>query len=94
MADWLSGDNGVWLIGLCALWTGVMAGFFYAFSVLVMPGLERKESSPPAAMAAMQGINNAVQNPLFALFFMGAPLLCLMVVVRAAVADDGNLLFV
>lgn len=48
---------------------GLMAGFFYAFSVCVMPGLDRID--PSAAIAAMQGINEAVRNPVFfATFFL------------------------
>ncbi len=52
-----------------ALGAGVMAGFFYAFSGLVMPSLARR---PPAqAIAAMQTINVVVLNPLFFVLFFG-----------------------
>lgn len=50
---------------------GLMAGFFYAFSVCVMPGLDR--ISPNAAIEAMQGINEAVQNPVFFITFFLTP---------------------
>lgn len=54
----------------CSLWFALMAGFFFAFSAVVMPGLDRL---PPAeAAGAMQAINAAVANPLFALGFWGA----------------------
>lgn len=66
---------------LSTLWVGVMAGFFFAFSVVVMPGLD--VADPAAAMEAMQGINDVVVNPAFALFFFGAPLLCLGSIARA-----------
>ena len=46
------------------------AGFFYAYSCSVMWGLD--DAPPVAAIEAMQGINRAVRNPLFALSFFGA----------------------
>jgi uncharacterized membrane protein len=49
---------------LCALWFGLMAGFFFAYSATVMPGLAGP--SPQNGMAAMQAINDAVANPFFA----------------------------
>lgn len=50
---------------------GLLAGFFYAYSNSVMWGLD---GAPPlAAIEAMQGINRAVRNPLFAASFFGAP---------------------
>jgi len=50
---------------------GLVAGFFYAFSVCVMPGLDR--ISPNAAIEAMKGINEAVQNPVFFITFFLTP---------------------
>ena len=50
---------------------GSMAGLFYAFSVSVMPGLDR--SKPDAAIQTMQSINRAIQNPVFLVSFLGAP---------------------
>lgn len=51
------------------LFVALIAGFFYAFSVCVMPGLDR--IAPSAAIEAMQGINEAVRNPVFfATFFL------------------------
>lgn len=58
---------------LATLWFGVMAGFFFAFSIVVMPGLDTLPSD--RAMAAMQAINNAVRTPLFGVAFFGAVLL-------------------
>ncbi len=83
-----SGRAGAWLIALCTIWTGVMAGFFWAFTVVVMPGLEEAETTPAAAMEAMQGINAVVQSALFGLFFFGAPLLCILVIAHAAIVRD------
>jgi uncharacterized membrane protein len=48
---------------------GLMAGFFYAFSVCVMAGLDAIPSAD--AIGAMQAINAAVRNPVFfATFFL------------------------
>ena len=51
---------------------GAIAGFFYAYSVSVMRGLDA--AGPLAAVAAMQGINATVRNAAFAPAFFGAPL--------------------
>ena len=72
---------------LCMLWVGVMAGFFFAFTVLVMPGLDAIE--PLAAMSAMQAINDAVSNALFAIGFFGAVLLCLALTFRSLFRRSG-----
>lgn len=63
---------------LGTLWVGTMAGFFFAFSFVVMPGLDATE--PLAAMAAMQAINEAIANAAFALGFFGAAALALALV--------------
>lgn len=68
---------------LCLLWVGVMAGFFWAFSVVVVPGLA--DADPLAALAAMQAINRAVDNALFFAGFFGAPFLCLLLIARGLV---------
>jgi uncharacterized membrane protein len=53
----------------CALGCGLMAGFFFAFSVCVMTALGRL---PPAqGVAAMQSINVVVINPWFLTVFLG-----------------------
>lgn len=57
---------------LAALGSGLLGGFFFAFSNLVMTALGR--ISPPAGIAAMQSINVVVQNPVFFLAFFGTPL--------------------
>lgn len=56
------------LLALLAL--ALAAGFFYAYSCSVIWGLD--DAPPVAAIEAMQGINRAVRNPLFALSFFGA----------------------
>ena len=77
---------GSWLRLACAVWVGVMAGFFFAFSFVVMPGLAAME--PLAALAAMQAINLAVRNAVFALGFFGALILCIGVALHALVRRD------
>lgn len=66
-----------------AVWLAVMAGFFWSFSVVVMPGLD--QTDPLTALAAMQAINRAVGNAFFAVGFFGAPLVCLLLLGRAIV---------
>lgn len=50
---------------------GLMAGFFYAYTVDVMPALNLLE--PAAAIVAMQAINEAVRNPVFFVTFFLTP---------------------
>jgi uncharacterized membrane protein len=57
------------------LTTGLVAGVFYAYAVSVSPGLA---AQPDASyVAAMQTINEKIQNPLFFLSFFGAVLFLL-----------------
>lgn len=58
------------LRGLALLLLALAAGFFYAYSCCVVWGLD--DTPPAAAIEAMQGINRAVRNPIFALVFFGA----------------------
>lgn len=60
------------VLALCLL-IGVMAGFFFAFSNTVMPGLDLMPGTD--AMQAMQNINIAVRNPVFFAIFAGTPIL-------------------
>ncbi|MDL4776538.1 MULTISPECIES: DUF1772 domain-containing protein [Thermomonosporaceae] len=53
-----------------------MAGTFFAFSVGVMPGLNATRAT--SAIAAMQAINQRIQNPLFLGAFMLAPVLAVI----------------
>jgi uncharacterized membrane protein len=70
------------VLGAAALTMGLLAGFFYAYSVSVMPGLD--DADDRTLIDAMQQINEAVENPVFFLSFLGAPVLALaaLVVVR------------
>jgi len=66
---------------IAALGCGLVAGFFFAFSVAVMKSLARL----PAAqgMAAMQSINVAVITPLFMLALFGTGLACVALAVSS-----------
>lgn len=55
---------------------GMIAGFFYAYSVDVMPGLDLIDAE--SAVSAMQGINLAVRNPVFFATFFGTPIVGLL----------------
>ena len=54
---------------IAALGCGMMAGVFFAFSAMVVPGLRRAE--PAVGVAAMRAINLAVVNPAFLGLFLG-----------------------
>lgn len=65
------------IVGFLALLaSGIMAGFFYAYSFSAMWGFDRAD--PRHAIGGMNGINVAVQNPIFLVFFMGVPLLLIL----------------
>ena len=66
---------------ISALGCGLMAGFFFAFSVSVMKALGRL---PPAqGIAAMQSINLVVINPVFLITFFGTAVACVAVAISA-----------
>lgn len=69
-----------------ALLIGVAAGIFVAFSVSVLPGLNR--IPPEHAIPAMRSINRAILNPVFFTFFFGALLGPIMAAVLAYVAGQ------
>lgn len=69
------------LFVLSLLAAALSAGFFYAFSTTVMPGLA--EAGAAHAIRAMQGINVAVRTPLFAVVFFGAVVLPLLAALAA-----------
>ena len=68
---------------LAALGSGLIAGFFLAFSATVMWALERQP--PPAGIAAMQAINVVVLNPIFLGVFFGTAILSLVLDIVALV---------
>ncbi|QRG66206.1 DUF1772 domain-containing protein [Brevibacillus choshinensis] len=66
---------------LSALGAGLIAGLFFAFSSFVMTALSRIPSVQ--GIAAMQSINVAVLNPLFALVFFGTALACIALAIQS-----------
>jgi uncharacterized membrane protein len=68
---------------LSALGCGLMAGFFFAFSIGVMRALGAL--SPAQGVAAMQSINVAVINPWFLTPFVGMAVLSVLVSTAAVV---------
>ncbi len=66
---------------LAALGSGLMAGFFFAFSVCVMKALGLR---PPAqGIAVMQSINVVVINPVFLIAFLGTAVASVVVAISA-----------
>ena len=62
-----------------AIGSGLMGGFFFAFSVCVMGALRRL---PPAqATTTMQSINVVVLNPMFLGVFLGTAVLCVIALI-------------
>lgn len=55
----------------------MITGLLFAFSNFIMHALA--ELQPEHGMFAMQQINEKIINPLFLFFFLGTPLLCLMI---------------
>lgn len=66
---------------IAALGSGLMAGFFMAFSATVMWALGR--IAPAAGISAMQAINVVVLNPFFLGTFFGTAILSLALAVLA-----------
>jgi uncharacterized membrane protein len=62
-----------------ALGSGLIAGFFLAFSIVVMKSLGQQP--PPQGIAAMQSINVVVINPMFFTAFFGTAAACLVLTV-------------
>jgi uncharacterized membrane protein len=77
--------NGVLVAATVAM--GLAAGLFYTFSVAVMPGLDRSDDR--TFVEAMQNMNEAILNPLFALSFGGALVLTALAAV-AHLSGDGR----
>jgi len=70
---------------------GIITGLLFAFSNFVMSALT--DLPAEKAMFAMQRINEKIINPLFMLFFLGTPVLCLFIVVITGMQLDkpGNI---
>jgi uncharacterized membrane protein len=73
----------------CAVGCGLMAGFFFAFSICVMKALGRLP--PEQGIAAMQAINVVVINQWFLITFFGTAALCVLATIGSFVrSSDAN----
>jgi uncharacterized membrane protein len=63
-------------LALALVATGLLAGFFYAYSSSVNLGLGDLDDR--GYVAAMQAINDSIPNGVFVLSFVGAPLLLIV----------------
>jgi uncharacterized membrane protein len=68
------------LTSAAAAGAGAAAGFYFAFSTVVMRALDRL--SPTAGVSAMQSINRAAPAP-FVVAFIGTALICVALAVAA-----------
>jgi uncharacterized membrane protein len=66
---------------VAALGSGLVAGFFFSFSFVIMGSLARRPV--PEAIAAMNAINVVVLNPWFFTAFFGTALVSLVLAVMA-----------
>lgn len=66
--------------------TGVMAGVYVGFSVMIMPALERRPAQD--AVGFMQATNVYAVRPGFQLAFSGTAAVAVLIGVTALVADD------
>lgn len=62
-------------LAVTALLTALLAGAYYAFATGVMTGLHHVDDH--VFVAAFNSMNKHIQNPVFMLTFLGAPLLSL-----------------
>src|SRR5918998_6764823 len=76
--------HGLIVAGLLA--SALSAGFFYAYSISVMPGLAAAD--PSSAIRAMQGINAVIRTPIFAFAFFGSLVLPLAVSLAAWIGRE------
>ncbi|MBO4255301.1 anthrone oxygenase family protein [Streptomyces griseorubiginosus] len=61
------------VLGAATVAMGLIAGVYYIFACCVMPALARSDDR--VYVEVMNDINDVIQNPVFFLSFMGAPLL-------------------
>ena len=66
---------------LCAVGCGLVAGFFFGFSICVMKALGKLP--PEQGIAAMQSINVVVINPWFLTAFFGTAVACMVLMVTS-----------
>ena len=67
---------------------GLLAGLFYAYSVSVVPGLGQADDR--TLVDGMQQINEAIENPVFFVGFLGAPVPCSRNIAEVASSARGR----
>ncbi len=67
------------IVAIAITGSGVVTGLLFAFSNFVMRALQ--DLPTEHGMFAMQRINEIIINPIFLIFFMGTPVLCLIIAV-------------
>jgi uncharacterized membrane protein len=86
--------NPVWiaLLVITSVGAGLIGGLFFVFSNTCMRAFDEL----PAAVAAMNGINRVILNPLFFLAFFGTAVLCIVLLIGLMTwpAATSNLLVV
>ena len=65
----------------------IVTGLLFAFSNFVMRALVELDSEN--GIFAMQQINEKIINPLFLFFFLGTPLICLLIIIYSVI-NFGN----
>ena len=73
---------------VAAVGCGLVAGFFFAFSIVVMAALGRLPA--PQGIAAMQSTNVTVINPWFMTAWFGTGAACLATIVAAIAEWDSS----
>lgn len=74
------------LLGATLLGTAINAGFYFAFSFVVMPALHR--TTPAEGIQTMQRINQDAVRPPFMITFFGTALAAIAMIVSALVQSD------
>ncbi|WP_280907697.1 anthrone oxygenase family protein [Streptomyces sp. SAI-117] len=74
-----------YVLGAATVATGLIAGAFYVFACAVMPALARSDDR--VYVQVMRDINEVVQNPVFFLTFLGAPVLTAVAAWQARARD-------
>lgn len=62
-----------YILTITTIFSGLMSGLFFSYSVSVVPGLGKL--SDKEYIQSMQSINREIQNPVFFIFFLGILLL-------------------
>ncbi|GAB2605956.1 DUF1772 domain-containing protein [Kocuria himachalensis] len=75
-----------WLVLAAGVGSGLVGGFYLAFSLVVMPALRRRPAGEAAS--AMIAVNRAAGGAPFLVLFFGTALACLAVV-GAGVSEPG-----